>query len=137
MYHHFINSWISVLITVAVLWWLNGCTAPIPCHEPVGHWVDREGQTFIFKGSGEGLWLIQFGSKADTVLLRYRLNCDKHPALFDLMDIQSGPYSGKTLFGILEWNSDTSFRIRYEAGISPEIRPEAFDAQETLQFYKQ
>lgn len=80
------------------------------------------------------MWLTRFGSQYDTVLFEYYLNCGPDPATIDLSHFYTGPFSGKTLFGILEWTSDTSFRMQYEPGMDAEVRPEKFDGEEVMRF---
>lgn len=103
------------------------------CHELAGRWTTQEGQEMIFQ-DGKAMWLTRFGSQYDTVLFEYYLDCNPEPATVDLTRFYTGPFSGKTLYGILEWTSDTSFRIRYEPGMSVEVRPETFD-EETVRFF--
>lgn len=115
---------------------LSGCTEP-PCRELSGHWSTREGQSFYFQENGKGLWLIRFGSQIDTIVMTYRYDCKKEPMELDLSDFESGPLAGKTLFGILEWNNDSSFRFDAEAGTNPAMRPTAFESDQTQKFFKE
>lgn len=116
---------------------LAGCGGGTSCRELTGQWSNREGQTFVFQPNGKGLWLIRFGSEIDTTRMEYRYDCQKQPAELDLSGFETGPLSGKTLFGILEWNSDTSFRFDAEAGPGPEVRPVTFESDQTQKFYLQ
>lgn len=125
----------TVLCTALFLMF-NSCTFDPPCRELTGRWTTREGQDLLFQAGGTALWLTSFGSQFDTVRMLFKLDCKKAPAELDLSDIQSGPYAGKTLFAILEWQSDTSFRMRYETGTRPEVRPKAFEPDQTLKFYR-
>lgn len=120
----------------AFLLLLPACVGKPPCYELNGQWTTREGQDLVFMPGGDALWLTRFGSLFDTVRLRYRLDCSQAPASLDLTDFQSGPHKGKTLFGILEWPSDSSFRLRYEPGLLSSVRPQAFDPEQTLKFYR-
>lgn len=115
---------------------LFGCD-DTPCRELGGRWSNREGQSFYFEPDGKALWLVRFGSKIDTFIMEYRYDCKKQPAHLDLSGFQSGPLSGKTLYGILEWNSDTSFRFDAETGIGPEARPGQFNTEQTQKFYRE
>lgn len=122
------------LLTAPLLF--SACGLGPECRDLNGRWSTREGQDIIFDPSGEALWLTSFGSRFDTVRLRYQLDCKRAPATLDLSDFQQGPHKGKTLYGILEWQSDTSFRLRYEPGLQPEVRPKAFDPEQTVNYFR-
>ncbi len=113
------------------------CTGASPCHELEGRWTNREGQVFLFQPGGKALWLIQFGSKFDTFPVQYRYDCKRQPAELDLSGFQSGALSGKTLFGILEWTSDTVFRFDAEPGASSESRPKIFNVEQTQRYFRE
>lgn len=119
-----------------VLLFLHSCTDPA-CQDISGRWSNREGQTFVFQPDGKALWLVRFGSQVDSVQMEYRYNCKTQPAELDFTGFSSGPLTGKTLFGILEWNSDSSFRFDAEAGGSPEVRPATFDSDQTQKFFQE
>lgn len=106
------------------------------CGSLEGQWNNREGQYFVFQPDGKGLWLTRFGTEVDSVAFRYTLDCQADPAHLDLTDFGSGPHQGKTLYAILQWSNDTSFRMRYEPGTSEADRPAAFDSDQTLKFFK-
>ena len=108
-----------------------------PCRELSGRWSNREGQSFYFEPDGKALWLVRFGSQVDTFVMEYRYDCKKQPVQLDLSGFQTGPLSGKTLYGILEWNSDSSFRFDAEAGIGPESRPLTFETDQTQKFFRE
>lgn len=107
------------------------------CRELNGRWSNREGQSFYFEPNGKALWLVRFGSQIDTFAMEYQYDCKKQPAVLDLSGFQTGPLSGKTLYGILEWNSDSSFRFDSEAGIGPDVRPLTFETDQTQKFYRE
>lgn len=113
---------------------LFGCT-DTPCRELSGRWSTREGQSFYFENNGRALWMVRFGSQVDTISMKYRYDCQKTPAELDFSDFGAGPLVGKTLFGILEWNSDTSFRFDAEAGSNPKVRPISFESDQTQKFF--
>lgn len=104
------------------------------CRELTGRWTTYEGQDLVFGPDGNALWLTKFGSQYDTVRMRFKSDCDARPITLDLLDFQNGPHVGKSLFGILDWNSDSSFRFRYEVGSQPTVRPQAFDVDQTQKF---
>lgn len=107
------------------------------CRELSGRWTNREGQVFVFQPDGKGLWLIQFGSNFDTFPMQYKYSCDAKPATLDLTGFQSGPLTGKTLFGIVDWTNDTVFRFDAEPGTSAEVRPEVFNPEQTERYFKE
>jgi hypothetical protein len=123
---------ISCLALVAILS-STGCEAPA-CRELRGRWSTKEGQCIIFQQKGNALWLTRFGSQMDTVRMQFRYDCTKQPVELDLHGFQSGPLTDKTLYGILEWTSDTAFRMNAEAGTDATLRPKAFESDQTMQF---
>lgn len=127
----------AALIAAVPVLFLTACNAPSSCRELGGRWANREGQSFYFEPGGKALWMVRFGSKVDTFVMEYRYDCKKQPAHLDLSGFQSGPLSGKTLYGILEWNNDSSFRFDAESGISPDVRPATFNTEQTQKFFKE
>ena len=115
---------------------LLGCT-DTACRELSGRWTTREGQSFYFEKNGNALWMIRFGSQVDTITMKYRYDCQKNPAELDLSGFAAGPLVGQSLYGILEWNTDSSFRFDAEAGPGPEVRPRAFESDQTQKFFKE
>ena len=113
------------------------CANSSPCHELDGRWTNREGQIFLFQPDGKALWLIQFGSTFDTFPIEYRYDCKRQPAALDLSGFQTGPLTGKTLFGILEWASDTAFRFDAEPGTSPDVRPKTFNSEQAQRYFRE
>jgi hypothetical protein len=111
------------------------CVGRPKCPQLAGRWTDHEGQDFIFQPDGKALWLVRFGSSFDTTHFSYQTHCDQSPVQLDMHSFQSGPYVGKGIFGIVEWSSDSSFRLRYEPGNDGAVRPAAFDNEQTLQFF--
>lgn len=123
---------------IGVLIFLSpGCHPAASCPELNGRWTNREGQDFIFQPGGKGFWLVKFGSSVDSARFEYRLDCSKKPAALDLTRFENGPFVGKNLFGIIEWSSDSSFRLRYETGQEPGVRPETFEQEQTLKYYRE
>lgn len=120
----------------ASIFLLEQCKPEAECAAPEGHWTNHEGQEMIFLGGNKALWLTQFGSQNDTDYFDYRLDCSAETPALDFNGFQTGPFTGKTLFGIFEWTSDTSFRLRYEPGTQPEVRPTAFDNEQTVRFFR-
>jgi hypothetical protein len=113
------------------------CTSKPDCYELPGRWTNREGQVLVFQPDGKAMWLIQFGSQFDTFRVQYRYDCKQNPAALDLSGFESGPLSGKTLYGIVEWASDSAFRFDAEAGASPEVRPKSFNVEQTERYFRE
>jgi hypothetical protein len=125
----------AVFLSV-LLYFFASCGGRQVCHDLEGRWTNGEGQDFVFDPTGKALWLTRFGSSYDTVAFDYALNCDEQPAEIDLLNFQGGPHVGRALYGILEWNSDTSFRLHFEPGAEAGNRPTAFDPEQTLEFVR-
>ncbi len=125
-----------VLCFSVSLTFIGACNFNRPCHPPVGQWVYDDGHILVFNESGKGLWIDRFGTQSDTVPFEFRLDCKGDLPAFDLINFSSGPYRGKSLFGILDWQSDTSFRLRAEVGDHASIRPVDFDDETTERFVK-
>jgi hypothetical protein len=126
---------IAALTAVLLVMHNTGCTEK-NCTRPEGAWTNREGQTFVFAPDGNGLWLTRFGTSYDTLRFRYAVDCTTDPNAIDMKDFKTGPYENKTLYGIVEMLTDSSFRLRYEAGADPSVRPVAFDADQTVKLYQ-
>ena len=105
-----------------------------PCRDLADSWTNREGQTLVFQPGGKALWLIRFGSATDSFPISYRYDCAKSPAEIDFTGFQAGPLAGKSLFGIIEWKSDTSFRVDFESGTNAEVRPKEFNSEQAQTF---
>ncbi len=112
------------------------CAGSPDCGQLAGSWSNGEGQEWVFSPDGEALLITRFGSKSDTDLCNFQLRCDTKPTILDLNNCKSGPYSGKSVFCIIDWTSDSTFRLRYETGTNPEARPTTFDPEQTIQFVR-
>jgi len=112
----------------------TACVSTSNCRELTGRWTTYEGQDLVFEPNGNALWLTKFGSQYDTVRMRFQYDCAAKPITLDLSDFQNGPHTGKSLFGIFDWSSDSSFRFRYEVGSQPTVRPQDFDMEQTQKF---
>ena len=115
---------------------LAACGNGSDCRVPNGSWTNREGQTLVFENDGRVLWLTKFGSSFDTTQAHFEFDCRETPASIDIIDFSNGPFKGKTVYGLLEWSSDTSFRLQYESGVDPSERPKAFDAELSQDFFE-
>lgn len=114
------------------------CAPPTAsCHLPTGNWTNKEGRELLFAPDGTVLLLDRFGSQADTVAYTAIIDCKQNPVALDLtprVATTVGPV--RLLLGILEWSSDSSFRLRQEIGNSASERPKVFDAEQTQVFYR-
>jgi len=126
---------LTATITVLFMTILMGCSEK-NCTQPTGAWTNREGQSLVFNPEGKGLWLTRFGFTYDTVTFSYLIDCKKDPTTIDLKDFNEGTQMGQTLYGIIEMGTDSSFRIRYESGADPSVRPVAFDSDQTVKFFR-
>lgn len=131
----FIGTAMAVVALFPIVFMLD-CSDPA-CRDLQGRWTNREGQEFYFQGNGKALWLVRFGSQTDTFVMDYRYDCRKQPAELDLSGFQTGPLGGKTLYGILEWSNDSTFRFDAEAGTQADVRPQAFATEQTQKFFRE
>ncbi|HLP93286.1 MAG TPA: hypothetical protein VK168_04580 [Saprospiraceae bacterium] len=116
---------------------LFSCNTSDNCRDLTGRWSNREGQILVFEPEGKATWLVKFGSQYDTFAIRYQYDCTQKTTTLDLTEFKSGPMAGKTLYGIVEWSSDTVFRFDAEAGTSPEARPLQFNAEHFERYFKE
>ncbi|MBN8678320.1 MAG: hypothetical protein J0M29_08850 [Chitinophagales bacterium] len=116
---------------------LFSCNTSDNCRDLTGRWSNREGQILVFEPEGKATWLVKFGSQYDTFAIRYQYDCTQKMTTLDLTEFKSGPLAGKTLYGIVEWSSDTVFRFDAEAGTSPEARPIQFNAEHFERYFKE
>lgn len=123
-------------LLLAGLMFLLACNHTPNCRVITGAWSDREGHDFEFQENGKALWLNKFGHIVDTVRFAFVLNCEAKPATIEFTDFSGGPFSGKTLFGIIEWSADSLFRICYDIGQESGCRPKQFDPEQTMKFYR-
>lgn len=125
-----------LLFTLGLFCFALSCTSGNDCKPLKGAWSNREGQVLVFQKDNTLLWLTQFGSTFDTVQARYNYDCRQTPNTIDFTDFKSGSFQDKTLYGILEWSSDTTIRLRFDSGLHPSERPKEFDADLTQKFVK-
>lgn len=113
------------------------CKTENNCREITGRWTNREGKVLSFEPDGKALWLVKFGSQFDTFAIRYHYDCGQKMTTLDLSDFQTGPLVGKTLFGIVEWSSDSVFRFDSEPGTSADVRPGVFDNEHVERYFRE
>jgi len=84
-------------------------------------------QTFIFNADNTVTWII---AAAGTLNVDYRFDSDTSPYQLDLLGFNTPPLENKTLFGIIEFMGNNSFRFDCEAGQSDQngekFRPASF-----------
>ncbi|MBL7827903.1 MAG: hypothetical protein JNJ57_14835 [Saprospiraceae bacterium] len=115
---------------------LAACDNTAGCRDLEGEWRDGDGHEFVFQKGGKALWLNRFGQMIDTVHCVFELDCSVKPPAITLHDFNSGPFLGKTLFGIIEFSGDTLFRLCYEIGHDANARPKIFDPEQTIKFFR-
>ncbi len=124
--------WAAYIIAVPIV---GFACREAPCRPLEGQWQTEEGHLWSFH-QDRLLWITRFGQLLDTVVLSYRYDCATYPIALDLKELAGGPWRRKTLYGILEWSSDTSFRFCAAAGTDPSLRPRHFTDAETIRFFR-
>jgi hypothetical protein len=120
-------------IICGIVLFLHACGVKEECKIPIGHWTDNEGREMVFQPDGKALWLTRFGSQYDTQTCAYKVDCTTVPATMEMKGFSSGPYTGRTVYGIFEWSSDTSVRCQFNEGEHPKI----FDSQQSMKLSRQ
>lgn len=133
---HFPTSLFQLSILAFCLLSLAACQEQT-CNDITGRWTNREGRTFIVEPDGQARWLVRFGSKVETFMVTSHYDCTKDPITLDFSGFTWGPIQGKTLYAIMEWKSDTSFRFQSEPGYTPSVRPAAFSDELSVTYYKE
>lgn len=113
------------------------CQLSPTCHDVNGRWSNREGRTVIMEPNKEARWVIKFGSQSETFAVKYEYDCKATPATLDFHDFQWGPLRGRSLYGIIEWTSDSTFRYQSDPGTSPAARPKEFTNDLAITFYRE
>jgi len=111
----------------------------LSCNHPdnklLGSWDNKNGQIIDFKSDGKALWIFYTETKRDTFEISYKLDLSKTPNQLDLTDFKVGPLTGKTLYGILEFQSNDAFRFDCEPSVAD--RPKTFNPTQTQTYHKQ
>jgi hypothetical protein len=123
---------VRILIICGAILLLNACDEKQECKAPVGHWTDNEGKEMVFTPDGKALWLTRFGSQYDTQTCVYNVDCTVVPAAMEMQGFTSGPYTGRTVYGIYEWSNDTTLRFQFDEGEKPRV----FDSQQAMKMVK-
>jgi hypothetical protein len=115
---------------------LGGCgEAAHPSLE--GTWVgeDAEGsrQTLIFRDDNTATWKIESSQFTGSFDIDYTFDASTTPHHLDLSGFDTGPLAGRTLYGIMAFDGDESFRLDVEPGETGEdgavARPLVFGDQ--------
>lgn len=98
---------------------LGGCgEAAHPSLE--GTWVgeDAEGsrQTLIFRDDNTATWKIESSQFTGSFDIDYTFDASTTPHHLDLSGFDTGPLAGRTLYGIMAFDGDESFRLDVEPG---------------------
>lgn len=123
-------------IFILLVFLFISCDTRQNCRDLNGRWTNNEGQSLVFLAQNQGLWLTQFGSHTDSFTFKYLLDCNTKTPWINISDFSDGPHAAHALYGIIEWTSDSSIRLCYEAGPSAEVRPVEFDPEQTVKFVK-
>jgi hypothetical protein len=119
-------------IVILVAFGMLSCERP--GDELPGRWDDRKGQIFEFNADGTALWIFYDDVGSDTFIISYSTDFTTDAKQLDLTGFKTGPLTGRTLYGIIEFRDNSSFRVDFEP--SPSARPEKFDPEQTKTYYK-
>jgi hypothetical protein len=100
----------------------------------LGSWDNKNGQILQFMPDGNAFWIFYTGTKRDTFNIQYNTDFSKTPPQLDLTDFKTGPLTGKTLYGIVEFTKPRE--IKFDCEPSKENRPKEFNLQQTQVYYK-
>lgn len=125
----------SVILLLAIVA-LISCTVTrkITHKTLVGAWDNHNGQILVFNPGNEALWIFYSETKRDTFNIRYRTDFLQDPVYLDLTDFKSGPLKGRTLYGIVAFEKDHSFRFDCEP--AQKNRPMTFAGKQTQRYYR-
>lgn len=118
---------------LAVIFGLLSCNQPE--NKLLGVWDNRNGQIIEFKSNGKALWIFYTETTKDTFEISYKFDRLATPNQLDLTDFKVGPLTGKTLYGIIEFQGNHSFRFDCEPSVSD--RPKTFNPIQTQSYYKE
>lgn len=115
---------------------LISCTATKKLTEKnlIGAWDNKNGQILVFNPGKQALWIFYSETKRDTFNITYRTDFFKEPKYLDLTDFKTGPLKGRTLYGIIEFEKDHSFRFDCEPSLKN--RPMTFGSRQTQKYYR-
>ena len=123
-----------IVLLLAML--LGGCSeAAHPSLE--GTWVgeDAEGsrQVLIFRDDNTATWKIESAQFTGSFDIEYSFDASTTPYHLDLTGFGNGPLTGQTLYGIIAFDGDESFRLDVEPGAADgdgeDVRPTTFSEQ--------
>lgn len=111
----------------------------LSCNQPdkkiLGSWDNKNGQILSFENEGKALWIFYTDTKKDTFEISYKIDYSITPNQLDLTDFKVGPLKGNTLYGIVEFQDNNTFRFDCEP--SALNRPKTFNPTQTQVYYKQ
>lgn len=126
----------SVLVGLFFLL-LGGCSEQETHPSLQGTWVgeDADGgrQTFIFRDDNTATWKIESAQFTGSFDIEYAFDASTTPHHLDLTGFGTGPLTGQTLYGIITFDGDESFRLDVEPGAADgsgeDVRPTTFSEQ--------
>ncbi len=96
---------------------LAGCSSAPPL---VGRWTGENAagyrMAFVFRGDGTAAWIVTGADVADSLEIRYEFDRSAEPHHLDLTGFEHGPLAGVTMYGILEFVDNDTFRLSLEPG---------------------
>lgn len=122
----------KILLIAITIFGLLSCKSPNKIL--LGSWDNKNGQILEFKENGEAFWIFYTESEKGTFAINYKFDPLALPKQLDLTDFKIGPLKGKTLYGIIEFQNENSFRFDCEPSASN--RPETFSPTQTQTYYR-
>jgi len=101
----------------------------------LGSWDNKDGQILEFNNDGTALWVFYTETDRDTFEIRYTFDHSTTQNQLDLTGFSVGPLTGKTLYGIVEFRGNDTFRFDCEPSV--EDRPKTFSSDQTQTYYRQ
>lgn len=100
----------------------------------VGQWDNKKGQLLSLHADGTAWWIFYSDTKRDSFAVRYVTDLTQKPHHFDLTNFKKGPLTGKTLFGIIEFVEEDTFK--FDCELVKENRPKDFSSSQTQTYYR-
>jgi hypothetical protein len=90
----------------------------------------------IFRDDNTATWKIESVNFTGSFDIQYTFDASTTPYRLDLTGFGTGPLEGLTLYGIIAFDGDESFRLEVEpgevGGAGEEVRPAAFSEQTVI-----
>lgn len=122
----------QTLLIFTAIFGLLSCNQP--SNKLLGSWDNKNGQILDFRSDGKAHWIFYDETTSDTFEINYTFNHSTEPNQLDLTGFKAGPLTGKTLYGIIEFQGNDVFRFDCEP--TSESRPETFDSKQTQTYHK-